>query len=172
MRSTQTQHALTLVETVVATAVLALVMVAALNTIGATARSRLSNRDRSHAMLLAQDLLAEIAELPYTDPESPGGAIGVESGEGTTDRADFDDIDDYHNWTADPAESKDGTALSGAGRFARRVVVTWCNPSSPSGSVGSETGLKRIEVTVTVDGAEAAVVHVLRGDVGSNPMEE
>ncbi len=103
-----------------------------------------------------------------------GGAdyIGTETGEGTSTRSDFDDVDDYHSWSASPPQSKDGTDLPDYDGWTRSVTVEWVNVNSPGGTAAnSETGAKRITVTVTDPrGAETTIVSV-RSNTGTYEQE-
>ncbi len=138
--------AFTLAETVVSTVLVGVTLVAALNTVGATARGYSTARDLQMGRLLAQQLMAEILEGCYEDPDgSP--VFGQEAGESTPGRTGYDDVDDYHGWSACPLQRRDGTVVPGAADWTRQATVEWVNPSDPSVVVASESGLKRITVT-------------------------
>jgi type II secretory pathway pseudopilin PulG len=119
------RRALTLAEVVVSTLIVAVMTVAALDGLGATTRSSELAGNRGIAQGLADDLIAEILSTAYSDP---GGAavFGLEPGESTGTRANFDDVDDYNNWTEQPPQPKTwpGT-FGGATSYAVGEVVTY-----------------------------------------------
>lgn len=157
---------MTLVEVVVSTAVVGLMLVAALNTVGATARSYAAARNLQQGHLLAQQLMAEILEGRYEDP---GGSpvFGREAGETTTGRSGYDDVDDYDGWSACPSQQRDGTLVPGAEDWTREVAVEWVDPSDPSVAVASESGLKRITVTATNSRGRQFTCVALRASSGT-----
>jgi len=138
-------RAFTLIEAVVSLAVVATMVVVALEMLGASAKVRVAQTEQSRATALARQLLCEIMQHGYTDPDFPGG-FGPGS---TEDRTTFDDVDDFNGYSESPPCARSGALLPGYAGWTRRVDVAWANPSSPQDSSGSETGLKRIVVTVT-----------------------
>lgn len=136
-------------EVLVCTVIVGMLIVAALEAAGSVARTQRINSDRLTGPGLAQDLLAEIMSMPYTDPQNPGGAIGVDSGESAASRTTFDDVDDYHNYITTGAKSRDGTSRTGYTGWAYSVTVAYADVMTGVGSGTIDTGLKRITVTVT-----------------------
>ena len=127
--------------------IVGILMVVALNTAGAAARSQIDNRDRVRAMLIANGLLAEILEQPFEDL---GGSpkFGLENGEGSGDRKDFDDVDDYYNWSS-PPETKLGTALPNSSGLTTTAQVALANPTNlQNGAGGGVAQLKWVTVNV------------------------
>jgi len=156
------RRALTLVEAVVSIAIIGVMLVAALNTVGASQTTQKKMGDRSRAMLLAQDLMSEIFQQSYIEPDDPVALIGLEGGENSDKRDRFDDVDDYHGWSASPPQEKDGTAFSGFDGWRRSVAVDWVNPADVAEELGSDTGVKRITVSVTLDDLPLATLVALR----------
>ncbi len=138
-----------MVEVLVASVIVGMMVVAALDAIGMAARTRRINADRLTGPGLARDLLAEIMALPYEDPESPGGGIGVDAGESSSARATFDDVDDYHNWSSASGVNRDGTSRNGYAGWTHAVTVAWADRDTAAAGPTSESYLKRITVTVT-----------------------
>ena len=146
----RTARAFTLVEATVSVFIVGVMVVAALSTVGATRLGEYKLGERCRALPLAQDLLAEILQQSYEDPDgSP--VFGTEPGEGTVSRIDFDDVDDYHNWSAAPPQNKNGADISDLSGWRRSVQVGWVDPTDLSQTVGSDQGVKRITVTVKHD---------------------
>src|SRR2546421_12243172 len=101
---------LTLIEVVASTMIVSLMAVAALNALGAATKSSNSLGNRAVAAGLADELMSEIMMQPYSDPD--GQAIfGHESGEATSPRSAFDDVDDYNGWSTSPPQYRDGTTI-------------------------------------------------------------
>ena len=159
------RRGISLVEVVISTLVVGGMLVTALNTLGAVYRSQSINSTRMIGPGLAQELMSEVLAMPYQDPEGVGAGNSVEVGEVTTARAGFDDIDDYHNWKSANACAKDGTVHTGFSGWQRKVNVYWADPLSGS-NWPSETGLKKIHVTVSDPAGNVYELYALRWKEG------
>lgn len=138
---------LTLVEVVASTMIVGMLAVATLNSLGAATRSADSIGNRAIAAGLADELLSEISQQPYSDPD--GSAVfGTESGESSTPRSAFDDVDDYNSWTALPPQYRDGTTIPDRANWRQRVTITWVVPSNPGQTSATDQGAKRIRVQI------------------------
>ncbi len=93
--------AFTIVEAVISTVIVAVMFVAALNTVGASRLTQHRAALTSRGRLFAEMLLSEITQQNYKD-SGASPAFGPETGELTTTRADFDDVDDYNGWSKRP----------------------------------------------------------------------
>jgi len=138
--------AFSLIEVMVAVVILATAGVAAIGTVAAAGAARRVTASRGRADALAQDLLAEVQSRAYEDPANNDGAFGP--GPGETTRALFNDIDDYDGWAESPPEAADGTKFAGFDGWTREVGVAWVNSSDFTRLSSTETGVKRILVTV------------------------
>ena len=112
------------------------------------------------------DVSREILENDYVEPdETP--VFGCESSESGVSRTDWDDVDDYHLWSATPPQDRSGTVLPNSTGWQRDVVVEWVDPSDPASTVGGDQGVKRVTVTVQRYGKLLAqVVHAIRMVLG------
>ena len=157
----------TIVEAVLTIVIVAVMLVAALNTAGSSARGRLVRASQHVGPLLARGLLAEVLQARDEDPQgSP--VFGPESSESGASRAAFDDVDDYNGWTDSPPTYKDGTGVPNAGGWTRQAAVSYVDPANPGGpAAGTDTGLKRITVTATAPDGRRTVVVGLRSRYGS-----
>ena len=153
----------TLAEAAISIVLVSGLLVAALNATGAVKLGQHNTLTRGRAHLLAEDLMAEIMRQSYADPESVGfvdlkdpsiipSELNIDPGESNGSRIDYDDVDDYHAWTASPPEQKDGTTILNLAGWARRVSIERLDPATRSLAPASELGLKRITVSVTLDG--------------------
>jgi hypothetical protein len=157
IKTSKKRAGFTAAEVAMSALIVGLLMAVALNTAGASARSQIDNVDRARGMLFASALLAEILAQPFEDSVSP--VFGRESGEGSGDRSDWDDVDDYHNWTSSPPENKQGATLSNATGLTISSAVSLANPSDlRAGASGGVAELKWVTVTVSRGGKTIATV--------------
>lgn len=136
-----------LVETVVATALVGVLMVAALRTVGVSIFTQYKAAERTAGQMLADGLMAEILAKSYADPDS-SPQFGPEAGESSTSKANYDDVDDYQGWNESPPQYADGNPMPDLTGWKRSVAVCWVDPSDVSKDKSSDTGAKRITVTV------------------------
>jgi len=158
------RHALTLVEVVVSTLIVGLMTVAALNGLGAATRSSEWAGNRGVAQGLADDLMAEILNKAYSDPN--GSAVfGLESGEAAP-RINFDDVDDFNGWNQKPPKAADGSTLPDRAKWRRRVTVERVRLSNLTQTTSGSTdeGVKRIHVTIEYDDTLLAEEYALVSD--------
>ena len=132
-----------------------MVLVTATTTAGTSMRMQTKAGKRAKAGYLAHALVGEMLELSYMQPGQTSSAIGREAGELATSRANYNDVDDYNGWTDSPPQNKDGSVMPDLANWTRQVVVEWVSPSTltqPSPGSSSETGMKRLTVTVQHNG--------------------
>ena len=150
----------TLVEAAISIILVGVLLVAAINTLGATAVSKRNIEHQARGYTLAQDLMAEILSQAYEEPVDTV-TFGRESESGG-DRTDWDDIDDYEGWSATPPEDKDGVPLDGYDQWTRSVEIAFVQTASLNNEVGVNTGVKRITVTASFNGVPAAELVAIR----------
>jgi type II secretory pathway pseudopilin PulG len=156
------RQAFSLLEAIVAAAIVAVMLVASLNLLGSAALARGADNDHRTALLLAHQLMGEVQQQPYKDESLLAVLFGPEAGEtNTPTRAAFDDVDDYDNYMDKPPQLKDGTPLAGYESWKRKVRVVWVDPATLAESA-LDTGLKRIEVRVTDPRGRDTAVYALR----------
>lgn len=143
-RRRKPRRALTLVEVMFSIVVMSTMLLAALGSVGAVAKSRVRQKETVQGLALARQLMSEIVQTRYKDLVNP--VFGVETAE---TRATYDDVDDYHGLTEASAQYSNGTAIVGGTGWARSVSVQWVNAANPATTSGSDAGLKKITVTVT-----------------------
>ncbi len=163
------RRALHMVEVAVSMVIVSVILLTAMNMIGAAGQSMRSMTDRGTGHLLAEQLMAEIMAQAYEDPDEPSGSIGTDGLEDVTkDRSYYDDVDDYDRWSSMPPEYKDGTTVPGYTRWRRQVDVDWVEPTDTTLIATGNTGIKRIAVTVSHDNVVVAELRALRTDTGVN----
>ena len=145
-RSLIRRQGFTLVEVLVASAILSFVTLGIVQAVSAGQARTLDALKRARAQALAEVLLEEILAKPYADPEGET-AFGPDADEGS--RADFDNIDDYHGYIESAGALADHAAATYPADYqslARSVsVVAVTNSVTDLG--GDHAGL---QVTVSV----------------------
>ncbi len=155
------RQGLSLIEVVVSTLLVGIMLIGAMNCLGAVIRGRMEISHEARAPQLAQQLMAEILNTEYQDT-GPLPLFGLEVGELGINRLDFDDVDDFNGWSKSPPQHRDGTPVANSSGWSREVTVQWVDPNNPSSPSGSDQGLKRITVTVRRNGIVVAQIFALR----------
>jgi type II secretory pathway pseudopilin PulG len=159
------RRALSLLEVVVATLIVGLMAVVALNALGAVTRSSTSFGNRAIALGLAEDLMAEIMQVAYKEPDDTP-VFGREGPEAAGPRAQFDDVDDFHNWNRQPPQDRNGTTLADRADWRRRVTVEQVAANNPTqvAANSTDTGVKRVHVFIEYRGEVLIELIALRSD--------
>lgn len=149
----------TLAEGLLASALLAVTVVAMLAPISAASQQARA-AERGHiALALARQLIDAIAALPFADPTDGSTTRGPEPDE--TSRAAFDNVDDYHGYqdAVDAAGQPVAAATApGGATYRRQVSVEYrTGPAGPAAGSGDW-----ILVTVTVAPPAGNVVRLFR----------
>ncbi|MDB5385551.1 MAG: hypothetical protein JWM11_1197 [Planctomycetaceae bacterium] len=138
----------TLIETSIAVLLTGVLMVAALQSAAASKRREAGTNDVIRAQQIATDLMNEILQQAYIEPVDVP-VFGPEPGEKTTNRSLYDDVDDYQGWASTPPDDRSGTALPGFTGWTRSASVSWVDPTTLIVNSTTDTGLKKITVTVS-----------------------
>ncbi len=148
-RAVSSRGGLALAEVVLASAVVGLLLVSALTALEVSLLTAGVTSRQAKASALAQDLMAEILATRFEDPQG-NIQFGPEAGESTTNRAAFDDVDDYQNWQSSPPQSKDGTPLDGFADWSRQVTVQYVDANNDLQPLPANvtSGVKQIVVAV------------------------
>lgn len=131
-----------------------------------TASGAIARREQvqaySAASLLVEEVLGEASGLAYQDPTVATTALGTEAGETLTARSSADDVDDLNEWVETGVQGRTGSGVSRLSVWVRRVKVEWVLASDFETLSASETGVKRITVTVERGGKTLASGSVFR----------
>lgn len=147
----------TLIECTTASLIVGVLLVAALNAAGSSLRMTQGIDDRSRAQRLAGDLMNEIHLKVYAEPDG-SVSLGSDAGENVGNRLLFDDVDDYLNWNASPPTDAGGNVLPNLTGWTQSVGVDWANATTLGSTTSPNTGLKRITVTISKNGAQLATI--------------
>ena len=156
----RSRRAITLVETVLSTLIVSMVIVSTLQVVPPIVRSSALHAEKMVAANLARELAEEVGTKPFTDPTDSSSSVGVNAGESASLRSDFDDVDDYHLWSASPPESSFEKMTNIVG-WERAVKVIYVQLDDPNVEVVGPTNLKLVTVTVSRNGVELASVQTL-----------
>ena len=176
-----------LIEAAVCVVIVGVMLVAALQTVAASARARRVQAGQARGPALARQLLAEVRQCRYSEESTAeavntsttsstsvtstvvalSGLLGPDPGEvDAKSRLLFDDVDDYHALSESSARGRDGKALKGGDNWKREVTVEYVRPESPDVVVTDDQGLKRITVTVTGPAGVTTTLVALRSKFG------
>ena len=156
------KHAFTLVEVILTILIVGVGLVASARALPVLLQVSKATETHMVAQQLATDLLAEIAMLPYEDPDEDA-RFGREPTESAINRSDFDDIDDYDGWTASPPQKKDGQTEPDCTGYTRSVIVESTNPNDFNNIEGDSLDKpKRITITVSRTGMTPIVITTVR----------
>ena len=154
-----------------ATMIVAILLGVALTTLASSRASELRLTYEATANLLAADLMSEILQQSYSDPNETS-VLGIEPSEvfSPQRRSSFDDVDDYENWTESPVQAADGTTLSQFADYSRKVRVQWASDTDLSATPATDSGIKRITVQVTRGGRVIATLSAVRTEGQRSPL--
>jgi len=147
-------------EAVISLTIVSVMLVAALNTVGAAQVSVRKTSGQAQGVLLAQQLMTEIMNQLYEDPNAP--VFGIEPTQIGAGRSGYNDVDDYNGWSASPPQQIDGTALADLTGWTRSVAVAYASTADVRIDAITDTGIKRIIVLVERDGLPLATLTALR----------
>lgn len=156
--------AFTLVESVVTMSIVSLLLVAAMQTVGMSARIRLSQVTDARGPALANLLMSEILQRWYRDPDG-APVFGAEANE-SAGRAVWDDVDDYNGFTEKSLKSKSGSAIPDAGAYTWVASVVYASLSDSRIASGVDTGLLRVVVIVIGPSGRVYSLTALRSRFG------
>lgn len=166
IRKHASRSGISLVEVAISTLLVGMMLIGALQCCAGLLMTRTEVSDRAIANHLAAQLLTEISNTDYLDPNDPP-IFGPE--EAAINRSQFDDVDDFHGWSSAPPEDSSGTALPGrTNDWHRAVMVQWVDLASPVNPTGTDSGLKRITVVVSKSGQSLAKCTALRSERADN----
>lgn len=159
IRDHSRQKGVTLVELVISIVVLSIAMVALMNAFSVSMSSSGDSLWRNKTLKLAQLYLDEILSKNY-DHNTPLGGLpfvaspsctGLGPDAGETDRAEFNDVDDYHGLTESPPLSLNGVLDASYSTYSVSISVI-CDGAAvfAMNSYGvSNAQAKKISVTIT-----------------------
>ena len=159
--SAAARRGFTMAEAAVAMVIVSVLLVAALRATSASALTQYKTAEKATGLALAQGLMSDIIALPYQEPSGTPN-FGLETGESATNRANYDDVDDYNGWNQSPPQDKSGTVIPGLTGWTQIVAVAWVQWSDTTATSSTETGVKRITVTIQHNNRTVATLTGIR----------
>lgn len=185
-------RAFSLIEAAISTILVATMFAAGMAAAGAAARDRTVQREMRASSQLARLLMSEITAQRYADPAP--NTIAPSAGISTVDRSNWTHIDDYHGLRETTITDRAGTRIRDGSGYAWQVSVAYIPVSNPAAATGAsgglvggllgavggtvstlldttlnsatDTGLKKITVTVTAPSGKSTVLTALRCSAG------
>ena len=139
------------VEVLLSSVIISIILVSGLRLFGNLGRSQQVLLDQSSADFLALQMMEEIKQQFYKDPDG-SLILGREPDESTVDRGDLDDVDDYHNFFECPPKRRNGAVLSQYDDFTRTVSVRYVTADDFTQAAVSNEGFKEITITISCSG--------------------
>lgn len=150
---TERRLAFSMMETVVSITLVSLLIVGSLNSLAFSTTTTARDLDGLRALGLAEQLFSEISALNYIDPVEPTTALGREPTESsTTDRSNWDDVDDYNGLKESTLRYRDGSAIPDLSGWARQVTVTGIVPSTLATSTDLNGPLRQVSIVLEKSG--------------------
>ena len=148
-----------LLEAAVSNIILAVAIVSTVPIFILTLRANIACEEKLVATQLAIELMEEIRARKF-DQNCPNirpgttiqtiSALGVDTGESSSDKTTFNDVDDFSGWTESPPREPDGDSIPQFTGYARTVTETYLDPNAYYSS--SSQSRKHITVCVSHNG--------------------
>lgn len=163
---------LTLVEMVISTLIVSIMLVAALNAVGAARLNECRLAENQRALLLAQALMAEILCQPYSAADEAGDVIGsADAAAAVTNRTGFNSVGDYNGWRASPPQNRDGSIIPNCDDYTQTVRVVWVDPGTLTSESNTATGVKCIQVSIERSQRQLVRLTAYRTAVWKDPVQ-
>lgn len=166
------RRALSMVESAVSVMLVSLLLLAAMDTLGASKTSERLTTEQRLGTMLAQDLLDEMMHVDYSGAAQalPTKILGLEFllveetpvSCAPPVRACFDDLLDFDNWCESPPQEPDGTEMTEFAGWSRCLRIKRVKAKDFSGVSASDTGFVRIVVETRYEGRRVAELVSLR----------
>jgi len=157
---TPRRRGFSMMEVTISTILVGLLLTGSMVTTGSLILRHGLRTQQDRKALLAHDLLTEMSQVSFADPDSTQPGLGPEFGEAGETRIGFDDIDDYDDWQEATVQGKSGQPLAGQDGYQRRVKVQYVSLVQPDKVSPVPTDLKRI--AIEVEGPDQQVFSLVR----------
>ncbi|MDX2146466.1 MAG: hypothetical protein SFZ23_03000 [Planctomycetota bacterium] len=151
----EVRRAFSLVETTLASLLVAGLLVATLDVVAVAAKRRQAAGDRLLALSIAESVASEISSVPFADPQSGSVALTPDAGEANGTRSAFDNVGDFASYTESPCRTASGAIIAGAESWTLSVQGS----STPLSDLGAG-GLPQVRFTITVSRGSAVLVEL------------
>jgi len=160
------QSGFTLAEAMLATVILGIAAAGILLPFTSGATVQAEGMRRTLAVKLAGDLMEQIITRPFHDPNGSIYDYNLEADAGETTFEDFDNLDDFHNYSELQGQVKDAAGIVftdlNYARFSRNVSCQYVTvPQQPTQSEPEKCNFIRITVRVYYSDKEIAIINRL-----------
>ena len=157
MIRSQSRLGLTLIEIMVSILLVSMVLIVSLSASANLLRNDQQQQTNTRLDDLSSILMDEITSRNFRDPDTP--VFGIESGETTSNRQTFDDVDDYHAYVQSPPTYRDGSAIPEYSGWSISVAVSPAVTDSTGvvASADDEAPLRIIAITCTAPDGEQSL---------------
>ena len=152
-------------EVAVSTVVIALILMVALQTVASSRMHLRSIAEQNTGQALAHELMSEICNKPYNDPDG-NATFGKENDENGFVRTQFDDIDDYNALMESVNADASIAAADDNDVWVRKVTVSLASTAAADLRANNDEGIKRISITVLRNQRQVAQLEALRSSGG------
>lgn len=167
----RSSNGFTLAEVLVAAVVLVVALVPLIMVLGEGAKRTKDPQKITVAGMLAQDLMEEIIAKRFDEnpsaPVSPAN-LRPEAGEtrsGTPPNLNYDDVDDYNNYSEAPPREVTGTVMNEYLGFTRTVAVDYVQETNFDLVSSVITRFKRVRITISWEGgAQNFEIEAIKGN--------
>jgi len=157
------RRGISLIEAAVCVAIVGGLAAAAVNAAGQTARAREAAADRAQGIALASELMNEIRAKKHNVGTALLASL-LTSVVGQS-RASFDEVSDYDGFVDSPPTDASGSEIANR-EWSRSVKVTFVDAADPERTSLLDTGVRRINVTITKNRRTIATLSALRTAAG------
>lgn len=143
-----TRPGFSMIEVVISVAIIGGLLASVFNIVGVSAQRGFATTQRTKALWLANDLLAEIGAKPCTSdagniltntPIDLSDTAALKAAIQGSSRAAFDSLYDYNSWTSSPPVGPAGDPIAGYEGWTRAVTVVPIDPETFASRVSSDT---------------------------------
>ena len=147
-RSPRRPRGFTLVEALVASALLGLGVAALMVAASSSTRVNAAGLDMTQAAFLAQEVREWTLRLPFSDPD-PGDEGNPPGPDGADPQTFVDDLDDLMGMTYSPPRNAAGDPIDELSGWSQTITLEWVDPNALT-TVVSPGGSDCIRVTVSI----------------------
>jgi MSHA pilin protein MshD len=158
MCTSRSGRGFTLVEIVIAIAVMAIAVAGAMSVFVVAAQHSADPMVRQQAILVAEAYLEEILRQKFYDPDTDVVCTGTASGE---TRATYDNVCDYNGLADSPPRNQAGAALAALAGYSVSVAVASSGVTlgpAGAGEINNTGAVRVLRVDVTVSGPAGTAV--------------
>lgn len=139
------------VEVLLSAVIISVLTVSAIKLFANLGRSTQATTQADIAAMLAVEMIEEIKDRHYEDPVASGESLAPEFDEILPTRINYDDIDDYNNWSACPPQDRFGQPYWQYPDITRSVVVSYvaADDFTIHTANDQDEGFKEVIITIT-----------------------